>query len=79
MTPVQRLADFVRTRYQTNQAFENLVANLLDQEKRRMTDAVMYALDEDGHTGEWKIKFAKDYYDKISKETQEEKATDPGV
>jgi hypothetical protein len=26
----------------------------------------MYTLDEDGHTGEWKIKFAKDYCKKIN-------------
>lgn len=24
-------------------------------------DAIMYALDEDGHTGDWKIKFTNDY------------------
>jgi hypothetical protein len=27
----------------------------------------MYALDEDGHTGDWKIKFANDYYNKLNK------------
>jgi site-specific DNA-cytosine methylase len=66
MTPVQRLADFVRARYQTNQAFENLVANLLDHEKRRINDAIMYALDEDGHTGDWKINFANEYHQKYT-------------
>lgn len=30
-------------------------------EEQRIKDAIMYALDEDGHTGEWKIKFANDY------------------
>jgi hypothetical protein len=29
----------------------------------------MYALDEDGHTGDWKIKFAKDYYSKKYEDT----------
>lgn len=30
-------------------------------EEQRIKDAIMYALDEDGHTGDWKIKFANDY------------------
>jgi hypothetical protein len=30
-------------------------------EREQITNAIMYALDEDGHTGDWKIKFAKDY------------------
>ena len=64
MTPVQRLADYVRSRYDTTEVFENLVANLLAKEKRNVEDAIMYALDEDGHTGEWKIKFANDYINK---------------
>lgn len=36
--------------------------SLLELEKQQISQAIMYALDEDGHTGEWKIKFAKDYY-----------------
>jgi site-specific DNA-cytosine methylase len=63
-TPVERLADYVRSRYETTQVFENLVSNLIEKEKRNIEDAIMYALDEDGHTGEWKIKFAKDYITK---------------
>lgn len=62
MTPVQRLAEYVRSRYETNEGFENLVTNLIEKERRNVEDAIMYALDEDGHTGEWKLKFAKDYY-----------------
>lgn len=64
MTPVERLADYVRSRYLTNESFEKMVANLIEQEKKNTEDAIMYALDEDGHTGEWKIKFAKDYITK---------------
>jgi len=41
-------------------------------EKQRIIDAILYALDEDGHTGDWKIKFANDYYDKISRQETEE-------
>ena len=35
-------------------------------EKEQIIEAIMYALDEDGHTGDWKIKFANDYYKKIN-------------
>jgi len=31
-------------------------------EKEQIIKAMMYALDEDGHTGEWKIKFVEKYY-----------------
>lgn len=64
-TPVERLADYVRSRYETNEVFENLVSNLLEKEKRNLKDAIMYALDEDGHTGDWKIKFANDYINNL--------------
>jgi len=36
-------------------------------EKEQTKNAMMYALDEDGHTGDWKIKFINDYYDKTFK------------
>jgi hypothetical protein len=36
------------------------------EEEVELTKAIMYALDEDGHTGDWKIKFAKDYYNKLN-------------
>lgn len=32
------------------------------EEEKMLERAIMYALDEDGHTGDWKIKFAKKYY-----------------
>lgn len=34
-------------------------------EEQRIKDAIMYALDEDGHTGEWKIKFANNYINSL--------------
>ena len=34
-------------------------------EEQRIKDAIMYALDEDGHTGDWKIKFANDYINNL--------------
>ena len=36
------------------------------EEEQQLMKAIMYTLDEDGHTGEWKIKFAKDYLKKIN-------------
>lgn len=35
MTPVERLADYVRSRYETTQVFDNLVQNLLQKETRQ--------------------------------------------
>jgi predicted metal-dependent hydrolase len=39
----------------------------LEMEKEQIINAIMYALDEDGHTGDWKIKFANDYYEALNK------------
>jgi len=38
------------------------INELLSVEESQIKDAIMYSLDEDGHTGEWKIKFANKYY-----------------
>ncbi len=35
---------------------------LMQTEKEQLTQSMMHALDEDGHTGEWKIKFVENYY-----------------
>ena len=35
-------------------------------EKTQTIKTVIYSLDEDGHNDGWKIKFANDYYNKIS-------------
>jgi len=40
-------------------------AKVMDEEQTK--NAMMYALDEDGHTGDWKIKFVNDYYNKTFK------------
>lgn len=37
-------------------------------ERERILHSVIYSLDEDGHTGDWKIRFANDYYSKNCKE-----------
>ena len=33
-----------------------------EMEKEQIKDAVIYGLDEDGHTGDWKISVAESYY-----------------
>lgn len=42
---------------------------LLLMEKNQIIDAMLYALDEDGHTGEWKIKFVTNYYNQTFKQS----------
>lgn len=40
-------------------------AQLLEKEKRQILDAMLYALDEDGHNGTWMINFVESYYKKM--------------
>jgi len=42
----------------------DLISKAISIEKEQIINAMLYALDEDGHTGEWKIKFVNDYYNK---------------
>jgi len=35
-----------------------------EMEQQQIKDAVIYGLDEDGHTGDWKISVAQNYYNK---------------
>jgi len=37
-------------------------AKYLKMEMQQIQDAVIYGLDEDGHTGDWKISVAQKYY-----------------
>jgi hypothetical protein len=55
----------VKTYLQTNKIdiFDLEVAKEMEEQKLR--EAIMYALDEDGHTGDWKIKFANDYINNL--------------
>jgi len=41
-------------------AFDFLKAKAMEQQQ--IKDAVIYGLDEDGHTGDWKISVAQKYY-----------------
>lgn len=42
-----------------------LLRQAKQMERQQLSDAMMYALDEDGHTGDWKVKFINDYIDKL--------------
>jgi hypothetical protein len=37
-------------------------AKYLQMERDQIQNAVIYGLDEDGHTGDWKISVAQNYY-----------------
>jgi hypothetical protein len=37
-------------------------AKYLQIERDQIQDAVIYGLDEDGHTGQWKLSVAQNYY-----------------
>jgi hypothetical protein len=47
--------------------FQIIYDKAKEMEKEQIKNAVIYALDEDGHTGDWKIKFINDYYNKTFK------------
>lgn len=47
MTPVERLAQYVRDRYPTNKSFENLVSNLKEREKQNISQALSCASNKD--------------------------------
>jgi hypothetical protein len=42
-----------------------IYAQAKEMEEQRLREAIMYALDEDGHTGDWKIKFANNYINNL--------------
>ena len=52
--------------------FAEEIQNILDKgiqmEKEQIINAVMYGLDEDGHTGNWKIDVTENYYNKTYKD-----------
>jgi hypothetical protein len=44
------------------QQFNKLLEQAKAMEQEQIKDAVIYGLDEDGHTGYWKISVAQKYY-----------------
>lgn len=75
MTTIQKLIKTFDSLHKNGNDYENLINTIMrDELERSLADeesmiksAIMYALDEDGHTGEWKINFAKRYYDMIKR------------
>ena len=41
---------------------DDLLERAKAMEKEQIRDAVIYGLDEDGHTGDWKLSVAEKYY-----------------
>ena len=69
MTPMLEFIEKIYIKpWSTNIYFQDMVNEYLEKERKMIIDAIMYARDEDGHTGDWKIKFANDYYEKLKKE-----------
>lgn len=59
-TAVRKLINYI-----TERGFEleyEMEMSFLDLEEEQIEDAVIYGLDEDGHTGDWKISVAENYY-----------------
>lgn len=56
---MQELIDFLDP---IHSSVKDKAKELLAKEEKQIKDAMLHALDEDGHTGEWKIKFVNHYY-----------------
>jgi 6-phosphogluconolactonase/glucosamine-6-phosphate isomerase/deaminase len=63
-TAVEWLIHQLNTRQKPldNSQIDELFEQAKEIEKQQMKDAVLYGLDEDGHTGDWKISVAENYY-----------------
>ena len=48
-----------------SRSLDEIYAQAKEMEEQRLREAIMYTLDEDGHTGEWKIKFANNYINNL--------------
>jgi len=63
MTAVQALIEHLEK--QGIQIDQQVRHNFLVYEAQQIEEAMYHALDEDGHTGDWKVKFVKDYISKL--------------
>lgn len=61
MTPLEKFIEYLGPQ----RVKDHNIKYFLDLEEKTIRDAIMYSLDEDGHTGDWKIKFADDYLKKL--------------
>lgn len=76
MTSVQSLLnhlEMMNDRVETinvSSLIDTIKESYLPLEEEQLKKAIIYSLDEDGHTGDWKIKFANNYYNKLSQNTK---------
>jgi len=62
----QTAVEWLALRYHHRQGYlsQDDIAEAKAMEQQQIKDAVIYGLDEDGHTGDWKISVAQNYYNK---------------
>lgn len=66
MTAVQYIeSELVRRNIFIPISCEEIFIKAKDIEKKNIADAMMYALDEDGHSGFWKNEFIDKYISKL--------------
>ena len=70
MTPLQNFMRYMReNKYWIGNDLVDYYWDMLKEEEDEIQNAVIYGLDEDGHTGDWKINVARKYYnDKFKKQ-----------
>jgi hypothetical protein len=66
-TAVEWLFDQIPLEWTIKRSAFDALQQAKAMEQQQIKDAVIYGLDEDGHTGDWKIKFVNDYYNKTFK------------
>jgi hypothetical protein len=62
MTAMQELIDFLDP---IHSSIKDKAIELIEKEKNLIRKSMMYTLDEDGHSEEWKIKFINNYLNKL--------------
>jgi hypothetical protein len=62
MTAMQELISFLDP---IHSSIKDKAVELIEKEKDLIRKSMMYTLDEDGHSGEWKIKFINNYLNKL--------------
>jgi hypothetical protein len=66
----QTAVEWLQELYNSRPAYEEFIMEEEFEQAKALEEAIiknaiMYALDEDGHTGDWKIKFANDYINNL--------------
>jgi len=66
-TKRQTAVQWLTQRYHERQGYlsQEDLQNGAAMEQKQLKDGMMYALDEDGHTGDWKQRFVNTYYEQM--------------